>query len=1144
MRKFQLILLIISLLLVTTTISAKQRQSSVLQFSSAKQTFLVQLNDQPVTLYQGGIKGLSATHLSKNQQLNPINGQRKLDTTSQATGAYKQYLAQKQSSLVEKISKQLKRRINLKYQYKMVLNGFAIELTPQEAQQLKQLPQIKSIEADRTLKVHTDRGPIFIKAPSAWNGTATGALAKGEGMIVAIIDTGIRADHPSFAEVSPSDGYIHTNPFGSGVFKGYCATNVGFCNDKLIGAYNYVADLTIPEDERQHGTHVASTAAGNRLHFDLGNGNGFDLSGVAPRANIIAYRIAGADGISSSTASVAAIDQAVSDGVDVINYSFGSSAFDPWRSSESVAFRNARAAGIFVATSAANNGPNPGTIGSPADAPWITSVAASTHDRGAFPTKTISNFSGGDTTPPPSINGRSLTGSITAPIVYAGNFSNGDSNPEQCLNPFPAGTFSGQIVVCDRGQIARVQKAKNVAAGGAGGYVLANVSGGATFLADDIYVIPGIHILSTNGDTIRNWLATGSGHSATINGTNGSVAIDPLNADRIASFSSRGENPTVPNVLKPSVSAPGVSILAAGIGEVDYAFLQGTSMASPHIAGAGALIKQLKPSWSPGQIHSAMVTTGVTSMVKENGSTAADPFDMGGGRIVLNRALNAGLLLDETISKFTLANPASGGQPKTLNLPSFSDQACRITCSWTRQVTATSNSSWTASSLSDNGLSISIVPSSFTLNAGASQIINVTANVVSSDNSVLFGQVILTPNDLNLTATAMPLAVKVKNSSLPDQLSFDAQRDSGQKKVANVVAIATTAMTANTLMKPANPQQKTLAKDSDNSSAFDDLTDGVSVELVTVTNVNGAVFAATSNSTATDLDLFVGFDANGDGIAQESETIAKSTSANAEEKVIVTKPQIGNYWILVQNWDGAATGVDSYSYLSGVIGPNDNQGISAIVPSSSNAVTAFDILLNYSQLSASQYFGLVQLGDTNGADHLGVMAFTLNRVADDISISVNPLTVTADTDFTVTVDLSPNSTETRNYSTSIAIPAGITVNSTSLSGGATLSANSVNWDASVNGAATGFTFTAKAATSLVGQTLNFTISHSVDSPNSQPETASAAFSVQAASGGGTGGGTTGGSNNSGGGGSLGWLIPALLLLILTRKNKYQLKKII
>jgi len=1139
MKKSLLIILITPFLFATNHLAAKNLQESQVKNANSKQTYLIQLVDQPISLYQGGIKGLKATQLSKNNRINPLNGNVKLDLTSQATNDYKHYLNQSQSNILQQISKQINRPVVTKYRYKMVLNGFALQLTPQEALKLNQIPQIKSIQVDRKLKAQTDRGPIFIKAPTAWNGTATGALAKGEGMIVGIVDTGIRSNHPSFAEISPSDGYIHINPFGSGVFKGYCATNAGFCNDKLIGAYNFVTDLTTPADESEHGTHVASTAAGNKLHFDLGNGNGFDLSGVAPRANIIAYRIAGADGTSTSTASVAAIDQAVTDGVDVINYSFGSSAFDPWRGSESVAFRNARAAGVFVATSAANDGPNPGTIGSPADSPWITSVAASTHDRGAFPIKTISNFSGGNSTPPSSMNGRSLTGSITAPIVYAGNFSNGDTNPEQCLNPFPAGTFSGQIVVCDRGQIARVQKAKNVSAGGAGGYVLANVQGGAAFLADDIYVIPGIHIQSTNGDLLKAWLASGTGHSATINGSNGSVGIDPLNADRIASFSSRGVNPTVPNVLKPSVSAPGVNILAAGIGEVDYTFLQGTSMASPHIAGSGALIKQLKPSWTPGQIHSAMVTTGVTSMVKEDGATAADPFDMGGGRIDIQKALNAGLLLDESIANFTAANPASGGLPKNLNLPSFSDQACRVSCSWTRQVTATANSSWTASSTASSGLTINISPANFSLNAGANQTINVTANVNNRDGAELFGQVILTPSDANLTPTAMPMAVEVSNSSLPDQLSHDTQRDAGQKKITNLVAIATNGLTAVALMKATNPQQKALAKDSDNTSAFDDLTDGVSVELVSVTSSNGMLFAATSNSSATDLDLYVGFDANGDGIAQKSETVAKSTSPNANEEIMITQLKAGNYWILVQNWDGAATGTDSYTYLSGVVGPNDNSGIDAVVPTSTNGVIPFDILLNYSQVSATEYFGLVQLGDSTGIDNLGIMPFKINRVADDISISVNPISVTADSDFNVTVNLSPNSNETRTYTTSISIPSGITVNSGSLTAGATISGSSINWDTSVSGTATSFSFTAKAANTLAGQTVNLTITHTVDSPNSQAETASTSFSVQQSSGGGTGGGgsTGGGSSSSGGGGgSIGWLIPGLMLFRLFRKK--------
>ncbi|MCP4090359.1 MAG: peptidase S8, partial [Gammaproteobacteria bacterium] len=237
---------------------------------------------------------------------------------------------------------------------------------------------------------------------------------------------------------------------------------------------------------------------------------------------------------------------------------------NPWSYSMAQAFLAAQAAGIFIAISAGHEGPDPSTTEK--SAPWDTSVAASSHDRIiSINDKQIHNFIGGDTSPPGTITGRSNTGAITATIVYAGDYANTNddpaNDPAQCLVPYPAGTFSGQIVLCDRGDNARVEKAQNVATGGAGGFVLANLQGGSTNLEHDAYQVPGIHISANDGDIIKTWLATGSGHSATI--TEVTVSTHIGQADTVASFSSRGPNLTVPDIMAPTVAAPGVSTYAA-----------------------------------------------------------------------------------------------------------------------------------------------------------------------------------------------------------------------------------------------------------------------------------------------------------------------------------------------------------------------------------------------------------------------------------------------------------------------------------------------------------------------------------------------------------------------------------------------------
>ncbi|MCW9017722.1 MAG: S8 family serine peptidase, partial [Kangiellaceae bacterium] len=650
--------------------------------------YIVQLEEPSLTKYNGSNPKFKATSLS-------VTGKRKLNAKSAEAIQYSKYLESKQTQLLEDASKQMKVNLAPVHQYTRALNGFSIKLTKEQMESLKSMPGVKSIEKSRKYRVHTDRGPSMIKAPEVWNGVFNAIQARGEGVVVGIIDTGIRHDHDSFAGTSPSDGYVHINPLGNNVYLGDCVGQPNLCNSKLIGSYNFVSGNTNPADEESHGTHVASTAAGNTLDFDLGGGNSFQLSGVAPRANIISYKIADSSGSSEGSASIAAIEQAIADGVDVINYSFGSDAIGtPWSDSTALAYLSAREAGIFVATSAGNSGPQPETVGAPANAPWLTSVAATTHDRGVFPTKSIGSMSGGDTTPPADVTGRSLTGSITANIVYAGNYSNGDTNPEQCLNPFPAGTFTGEIVVCDRGEIARVKKAENVAVGGAGGFVLANVDSGATNLADDIYVIPGIHIAAAGGNSLRTWLSSGAGHTATVTGTSGNVGVDPDAADIVAGFSSRGPNPAPASVLTPSLAAPGVNILAADLDPVLFGFKSGTSMASPHVAGAAALVIQLQPNWGPAEVHSALSTTGSVNLTKEDGVTAADSFDIGGGRVDIPAALNAGLHIVDTGANFRNAAPGSSVNPKDLNLPSMANSLCLLECSWTRNFTAAEAGTW------------------------------------------------------------------------------------------------------------------------------------------------------------------------------------------------------------------------------------------------------------------------------------------------------------------------------------------------------------------------------------------------------------------------------------------------------------------
>lgn len=733
---------------------------------NASDIYLVRLVDPPLAAYRGGIAGLEAT--------NPrVRGENKLNPLSPASLAYRDYLLAQQAAFIEKLEGLAGRKIEVKFQYYAANNGLALYLSGEEAALAASLPEVVFVQPNFRRELQTDVSPAWIGATGIWDGSTTGGLpgTKGEGIIVGVIDTGINPSNPSFADVG-ADGYNHTNPWGAGVYKGVCDTTNSLydptfpCNDKLIGAWAYTGiNSGNARDYEGHGSHTASTAAGNVVNAQV-NGNTISItrqiSGIAPHANIVAYAAC----CNGDTLS-AAIDQIVLDGVDVANYSIGSaSPSDPWNDFDSVGFLNARDAGIFVATSAGNNGPDPATLGSPGDAPWITTVAASTHNRKV--TNAIINMSGGNTTPPADMLGASFTSAYgPAKIVYAGDY--GDA---LCLNPFPANTWTnGEIVICDRGIIARVDKGANVQAGGAGGLILANsAADGEGVVADDHY-LPAVHIGYQNGLVLKAWVADGgSNHTGTIRGS--LLETNDDWGDFLTDFTSRGPNRALGDIVKPDVAAPGKDVLAAvGINDPlppEYTFYDGTSMASPHIAGAGALLMALHPTWTPAEIQSALMSTAWQDMLDYDQASLPTPFEMGSGRVDLSVAAKAGLVLNETKANYDAANPETGGDPSTLNLASFGNGACYQTCSWTRTLRSTQGSSvtWTVDVSAADGLDLVVSPSSFVIPAGGTQVLTVDADARRiAPDTWAFGKITLTPSDPAIPTAHFPVAVFANSSS-------------------------------------------------------------------------------------------------------------------------------------------------------------------------------------------------------------------------------------------------------------------------------------------------------------------------------------------------------------------------------------------
>jgi hypothetical protein len=545
-----------------------------------------------------------------------------------------------------------------------------------------------------------------------------------------------------------------------------------------------------PEDTNAHGSHTASTTAGNFVQATVEAPTITlmrTISGVAPHANLITY-LACSPGGCVTVNTNAAIEQAVIDQVDVINFSIGGDPANPWTGSGGQTWLSARDAGVWVATSAGNDGPGPATVGSPANAPWLTSVGAATHDRAIL--TTVIDMSGGNSPAPADIVGRGITSALgQSPIIYAGDVPpNADltADPALCAggaaeastNPWLPGTFNGEIVVCDRGTFARVDKCQHVADAGAAGCILANDAPSGDSLVADEHALPAVHITFDDGVILKAWLADGGAMGSHMGAIAGStVTSDATLADNTAGFSSRGENLPVPDVIKPDVTNPGVDILAAinsptpGVGDPEFGFLSGTSMSSPHTAGSLTLIRNLHPDWTAAEGQSAIMMTGVLEVRKEDNETAADPFDMGAGRVDLTRAARAGLVLDETEPDYTAADPASAGDPRTLNIPSLADNDCDSTCSWSRTVKSPEDMSatvtWTASFSSERPfMTATVTPASFTLAPGQTQTLTIEVDATAAgpgqggtNSNWNFGFVHLASSESNVPDAHMPVAV-------------------------------------------------------------------------------------------------------------------------------------------------------------------------------------------------------------------------------------------------------------------------------------------------------------------------------------------------------------------------------------------------
>lgn len=971
------------------------------------QALYIVLLDQPslAEWYSlGGMAPDSILQSATGKRINKVGNRGRLDVQAASSRAYVHQLDKHYEQLLKQATIRLGRDLKPVYQYRNALNGFAENMTAEEAALVAVIPGVKMVRRDEIHKLESDAGPAWIGADDIWGGVSGLPEVHGEGVIVGVIDSGINWKHDAFKDLGDGGGSVahdHQNPLGPGVYLGLCDLEEVLCNDKLIGVYDFVTDLESTElveqsnngfDYDGHGSHVASIAVGNSstILFSFGSTT---LSGVAPNANLISYRVCyigdpddPIDDGCSTAAIAAAIDQAIADGVDVINYSIGSTAFSPWEEGTATqAFLNAFGAGIFVATSTGNSGPQPSTIGAPANAPWISAVANATHDR-VFGTE-VKDLGGGDMDPPGTLVGASWVGdSGIRNIVHAKDYGYdlcGDvtetatsvscTSTSSDSNPFPPGTFNGEIVVCDRGVYGRIEKGLNLKLAGAGGYILANTEERGASISADEHCLPASHLTRDDGDKLRVWLDSGSGHQGQITGSmarrnNGA-------ADVIASSSSRGPaDSPVQDVLKPNLLAPGSSILGAFAADEDddtpYALLSGTSMASPHVAGAAALLLSVNPDWVPSILNSAIETTATLELASNSDGSSASPFDGGSGRPRLGEAAKVGLYLEETLIGFKAANPELGGNPGALNLSGLVESDCRNVCNFTRTVTSrTAKKTWVASSLGfPEGVTVTVAPSEFELAGGGNQVLDIEVALAAGDlvGNWVYGKVLLSAIDE--PDQALTIAVYASAGDVPSQWSISSSANSGEKTflLSNLTALPNATFTAAGLVREQR-RTEAMPEDLTREDPFDAPT-GTFTVLQDVPEGSLWLHSRTLESTSLDLDLYVGIDSNRDGRAQENEQLCSSTATQDLEVCDIYAPEPGRYWIMVQNWHASNDAPDDVTLVYALVGDYGELGLTATGPGITDTNETFPVSVAWNNVNA-----------VTGEALLGAVAVGTNR---------------------------------------------------------------------------------------------------------------------------------------------------------------------
>jgi hypothetical protein len=750
--------------------------------------YVVQLVQVPVAGYEGGVAGYPATKPAKGK---------KLDATSADARKYAGLLTEKHDRVLSTVGVGDK-----VYDYTAAFNGFAARLTEDQAARLEATKDVLTVEKAALLQVDTSSTPAFLgldKPGGLWaqlGGVNKNGLGKGAGedVVIGDVDGGYWPENPSFSDRKVDGSNGNAYPHKVTGFHGICQAGEAFpgntCNDKVIAARFYNAGIgTVPDfefvsprDFGGHGSHTASTMAGNNGVQATGDAAAFGkTSGIAPRARLAVYKAcwvltAGSSGSCNSADTTAAIDQAVEDGVDAINYSI-SGTQTAFTNSVEVSFLFAAAAGVYVSASAGNSGPTAATVAHPS--PWITTTAAGTHNRDGLGKVTIdgTTYDGHSS----AATGASGTLAIYGTRLPLPQPSEAALTAAQKLRLCYPGTLppsAGKIVVCERGVNARIDKSLAVKMASGAGMIMINPT--ANSVNADLHFVPSIHLGGSTAaaaaalyDTVE--AAAIAGKTASL--TKGTIVFD-ADAPFTAAFSSRG--PILAgggDILKPDIIAPGQDILASvappGNHDRNFDLYSGTSMSSPHMTALGALMHQAHPDWSPMMIKSALMTTAYQGH-------DYDAFNWGAGHVDPNKAVDPGLVFDSNLSDwlsflkgqglFTGAVPALDASDLNSASIAIGDMAGSQTVSRKATSVGSKSETYTFSYSGLGGLSVTPSTTSFTAAPGSVTPWSVTfQRTTAALNAYTKGFIVWTGNQGHFVK--MPVAIQPVRFSAPSEVS-------------------------------------------------------------------------------------------------------------------------------------------------------------------------------------------------------------------------------------------------------------------------------------------------------------------------------------------------------------------------------------